>query len=288
MTPYWWTHDSVVTDEMLALIAKYKLHSSLWFPPGYMRDDDCWMYNHKKPSDPPQAWYNPHRGIQEIDADKLFAAADLRIRLSGFEGPTHLFDGYLCPNYEDYTCMTHPGPQQNLTMDESFDNHVWLVELMKGRYPACKLANWGLPQYPGPWGQPDLGGYQMLGQLTWMYDYGAPSAYQLHRDNDIEHTQARMNWAARWDMPLIVYVSPWERWRTVHGGDNKWYAQTPEKMQQVFDIVLSTPNVVGVEMWSMVRYHYIQNGWMEDGISHDYQIDAQHASALRFLGQALG
>ena len=59
-------------------------------------------------------------------------------------------------------------------------------------------------------------------------------------------------------------------------------------MQQVFDIVLSTPNVVGVEMWSMVRYHYIQNGWMEEGIRHDYQIDAQHASALRFLGQALG
>ena len=62
----------------------------------------------------------------------------------------------------------------------------------------------------------------------------------------------------------------------------------PEKMQAVHDIVAATPNVVGIECWSMVQYHYIAKGWMEDGITETYQIDAHHAGAVTFLGQQLG
>ena len=286
MIPYYWIQEE--TELILSSARAAGLHTSLWFPPGYMRDSDTWMLNHVKPHPAnPYPHYKPDRDIQELVPKYLYAKADERIRLSGFQGPTSLYEGYLCPNYEDYLCITHPGETRNLSQEASYRNHEWLVMLMRARYPYAKLANWGLPQAPDRWGEFDLGGYQILGQLTELYDMGAPSAYCLHRDDDFARVQARMDWAVRWDIPLVVYMSPWERWRTVHGGDNKWYAQPRGKMQIVMDMVLATPNVVGVEIWSMVKHSYIAKGWMEASITSPEQIDQVHIRALKFLGQAV-
>jgi hypothetical protein len=287
MIPYYWIQEE--TPEVVKTAHTGGVATSMWFPAGYMRDPDCWMYNHKKPPDPsnPYPAYRPDRKIQEIDEEKLFAAADKRIQLSGWQGPTWRYDGYICPNYEDYTCITHPGPTQNLPQEESFLNHAWLVDLMKGRYPDCKVANWGLPQYATPWGDYDILGYQMLGQLTWMHDYGAVSVYQLGRDNDLEFTQDRLNWYARWSMPLVVYMNAWEMHRTVHGGDGKWHPQSDDKRQQIFDMIAATPNVVGVEMWSMVQHDYIEKGRMGPETTSIEQIDARHVESVRFIGQAV-
>jgi hypothetical protein len=267
--------------------ANANLRPTQWFSPGPMWDASCWMYNHKKPGDPPYNQYRPDRGIQEIDHAKLYAKADSIILASGWEGPTTEFDGYLCPNYEDYLCMTHPGPERNLPPEASFRNHLRLIELMRGRYPKAKLANWGLPQFDNPWGNYSLMGYQMMGQLTQMYDYGAGSCYTTGRENDMEIIQDRVNWFTRWNKPLVIYVSPWERHRTVHGGDGKWHPMTQAKLTQVIDIAEASPNVVGMEMWSMCRHHYIDKGWMDDIITHPSHIDQQHIFCLALLGKEL-
>jgi hypothetical protein len=281
METYYFQPDDTKTDDVLAAVETYDIKDTRWFAAGYMRDPDCWMYNHIKPTtDPPYRHYRPDRGIQEIDETKLFAAADKIIRRAGWEGPTWQYDGYICPNYEDFLCMTHPSDDRNLTAMESFENHAHLVDLMKMGYPECQLATWGIPQAPTRWGDYDLGGYQMMGRLTEAYDVGAPSVYCKGNPNDMQWVQDRLVWAEWWGMPLVVYMNPWER-----RSDNRWYAQAPDKMDEILDHIHATENVVGVEMWSMVDYHYIQKGWMDPGITQTYQIDAHHAGALTFLGQ---
>ena len=258
MIPYY--HFDEYTPSLESFAKSKGLQPSLWFSTGPMRDAKSWMYNHIKPdSADPYEQYRPYRDVQEIDPRKLFAAADEIIRRSGWEGPPPEYDGMLCPNYEDYVCMTHPNRAQNLTADQSFANHVRLIELMRGRYPYVQLANWGLPQDSPYWGIPSLRGYQMLGQLTQMYDYGCPSAYCKGRGTDLLTVTKRMNWAERWGKPLVVYLNPWERDRQ---GDNLWYPQAMGKFREVFQIVRATRNVVGVELWSMCGAEDVVKGRM--------------------------
>lgn len=288
MIPYYFIQQ--VTEEVLDAAKRFNMRPTIWFPEGPMRDATTWVYNHRKKENLPPGFphYRDDRGVQEIDPLKLRAAGDLVIRRTGWKGPTGLYDGPLCANYEHFTDITHPeSGDWDLTQRESVANHHLLVDYMDMFWPLSLPALWGLPQWGTVWGDFDINGYQELGRLTERLAIGYPSAYQLHRPNDLEYTQERMAWAARSGKPLIVGMSPWERWRPAHGGDNKWYRCSPTKMRQVLDIVLETPNVIGIEIWSMVKKEYIPKGWMEEAITHSYQIDTQHVGALTLLGQTL-
>jgi hypothetical protein len=275
------------TEEVTTAAEESGFSITQWYPAGNMASAACWMYNHKKLENLPEDFphYKPDRAVQEIDPEKLYQTTDNIIRRSGWEGPPQMFNSYLCPNYEDYTCITHPGPEQNLSQEQSFRNHVRLIELMRARYPEALLANWGLPQYATQWGNFDILGYQMLGQLTWMYDIGAVSVYQLGREDDLEFTQDRLDWYARWDMPLVVYINVWEKHKTVHGGDGLWHVCPAPKLQEIVDMTLETPNVVGVELWSMVTHRMIEQGKLHPMIDSPQIIDDQHVRTLRYVGK---
>lgn len=280
MTPFYWIKEE--TPDVAQEANTLGLSTSMWFPPGYMWDPgNCWMYNHVKP-DPadPYLRYDADHAIQELKPIQLRRAADARIRLAGFEGPPQDWPGLLCANYEDYISFTHPGENRHLSQLDSYHNHVLLVKYLRAFYPNAQLANWGLPLWQHhSWGNADDNGFMLLGKLTAMYDYGCPSAYCAGRADDLDWVQGGLNYAAQWDMPLVVYVNAWERWKL----DNKWHTPSPGKLEAVLEIATSTPNVIGVEMWSMVQNHYIKKGWMMPGITDTSQIEDQHVEALNML-----
>jgi hypothetical protein len=287
MTPYHYIEE--MNDELRQIVAHFNIQPTRWFPPGPMREESTWMYNHKKLENLPPNYphYNHARAVQEIDPIKLWAKADEVIRSTGFTGDTEDYNGLLCANYEDYICITHPGPEQNLTQDESFRNHCRLICYLQAKYPKAWLANWGLSQWQHhPWGSYDLNGFTLLGHLTEMYDYLCPSCYTKGFDDDIDDwIRPAMEFAQRCSKPIVAYMNPWEWRRRAHGFDNKFYPVDPEKMKRVYDTIMDQENVIGVEMWSYVRHEFIEQGRMSDDITHNYQIDAQHAAALTFLGE---
>jgi hypothetical protein len=147
----------------------------------------------------------------------------------------------------------------------------------------ASLGTWGLPMYTTAWGEYSLLGHQRIAMLTLRHDIGAASCYQLGRDSDAQHTIDRLAWYASTGLPLIVYVSPWERHRAVHGGDNKWHYCPIDKQRSVLDAVSTTTHVVGIEMWSMVSRSYIRKGYMAPEITVPAQIEDHHVQSLMLM-----
>jgi hypothetical protein len=286
---YYWTPEHC--EDVVEAARATGVKTTMWFGPGGPHGD------------PAKWWLRPefveeHLPRRVIESERilvpeLFEAADRRIRLAGHRGPTSEWDGLLGPNYEQYSYMTRP-PSLGTpwTPQKSYENHALLYHLLKRRYPWAQIYCWGLGGCPAKlnWrGLPHdyhLPGLLMLGRLQQLYDVACPSCYLKGDDEAANREKVRRNMdnAQSTGKPIIACMNPWTRNRST---DGLWHPASVQSLEMVLDEILTYPNVVAIEMWSMVKHGDIEAGRMGPEIANTWQIDAHIAGAVGLLGQFL-